>query len=420
MKTIGAMNVVTFAHPQGCRGYLIADRASKEALALDVHLDYVHDMAARVKAEGWKLRYVMDTHTHADHPSGSQALAAVFNCPRVAHEKANHVGVTVCPKDGEQIPLGSLKLTVRHAPGHTPDHMALVADGALYAGVLFDSIHALLAALPDTTVLFPGHDYQKKMESTIGTEKSGNPWLRITDRAEFVRNLVANPPPRPANMDDLLRLNREGVAIPATVAAADAARVVANGGATCVIDVRTGAEYEGEHIPGSRLIPVDQIEARADEVRATPAPRLLLCQSGNRATTARLALEKLHVAGLSVIQGGIAAYIQAGGITEKGKAHMSLERQVRIVAGGMVLTGVLLGVLVHPVFLIIAGFVGAGLIFAGVTNWCGMALILGKMPWNQTKGSGAPPTGGTCSASMPGSCAASTPGSCAAKPPSPQ
>ena len=169
------------------------------------------------------------------------------------------------------------------------------------------------------------------------------------------------------------------------LSAAEAARVVANGGAASVIDVRTAAEFESEHIPGSHLIPVDQIEARADEVRATPAPRLLLCQGGNRATTAANILDKLNVADVSVVQGGIAAYIQAGGSTVKGKAHMSLERQVRIVAGSFVLLGVLLGYFVHPGFLGIAGFVGAGLIFAGIANWCGMAVLLGKMPWNQKK-----------------------------------
>ncbi len=63
METIGSLQVVPFAHPQGCRGYLLADRSSKEALALDVHLDLVHDMAEQIKVEDWKLRYVVDTHT---------------------------------------------------------------------------------------------------------------------------------------------------------------------------------------------------------------------------------------------------------------------------------------------------------------------------------------------------------------------
>ena len=134
MRMIGNMQVEVFTHPQGCRGYLLADPASKEALALDVHLDLVHAMAERVKAEGWEVLYVVDTHTHADYPSGAGAFAARFNAVRIAHEKAHHAGVTVHPKDGEKLRLGKLEVTVRHAPGHTPDHMVLTADGAFFSG----------------------------------------------------------------------------------------------------------------------------------------------------------------------------------------------------------------------------------------------------------------------------------------------
>jgi len=436
MKTFGSLQVVPFAHPQGCRGYLVADTVSKDALAIDVHLDFVDDMAEHAKREGWNVRYVIDTHTHADHPSGSREFAARMNCERVAHEKANHAGVKIHPKDGDKLKLGAQDVTIRHASGHTPDHTVAIIDGALFsgdslfiggvartdflggdAGFLFDNVHRLVDELPETTVLYPGHDYENRIDSTLGKEKAGNPWLALADREEFVRSLKANPPPRPANMDTLLQLNRTGVEIPATISAADAAKFVAEGGASSVIDVRTGAEFDAEHIPGARLIPVDQIAARADEVRAVPAPRLLLCRSGSRATTAQKALEKLHVAGLSIVEGGISAYAAAGGVTVKGRKRMSIERQVRIGAGTFVLAGVLLGVFVNPLFLILSGFVGAGLIFAGITDWCGMGILLGKMPWNKASAEYSAASGGTCAASMPGACAAKAPAACAATPP---
>jgi len=430
VETIGSLDVVPFAHLQGCHGYLLVDRSSKETLALDIHLDLVDDMAERVGDEGWTLRYVVDTHTHADHPSGAGDMTCRFDCTRMAHEKAHHAGVTVHPADGEKIRLGQSTVTVRHAPGHTPDHMVLIVEGAVFsgdslfiggvartdfvggdAGLLFDSVRMLVEQLPAQTALFPGHDYHDRIKSTLGEEKDTNPWLAIADRDEFVQKLTGNPPPRPANMDDLLRLNREGVNIPETV------RLVSTGGAASVIDVRTGAEFDGEHIPGSRLIPLDRIETRADEVRATPAPRLLLCRSGSRASMARKNLAQLHVAGLSVVAGGLEAYVAAGGDTVKGSARMSLERQVRIGAGALVLTGVLLGALIHPAFLAISGFVGAGLIFAGVTNWCGMGILLSKMPWNRSRAAeGAAPA--ACAADLPNACAAGLPptGACAAPP----
>lgn len=421
IETIHTFQVVPFAHPQGCRGYLIADTASREVLALDVHLDFVYDMAEQVKTEGLKLRYVLDTHTHADHPSGAGVIARQFNCIRIAHEQANHAGVTVHPQDGEQIDLGASKIIVHHTPGHTPDHMVLVIDGALFsgdslliggvartdflggdAGRLFDSIHRLTGKLSDETILFPGHDYQGRIKSTLGLEQMSNPWLQITDREEFVQKLSANPPPKPANMDALLRLNREGVNIPSTIAASEAAYLVERGGAAGVIDVRSGAEFDSEHIIGSHLIPLDQIEARSDEVRAVPVPRMLLCQSGNRASQAKRTLEKLHIGGLSVIEGGITAYAGAGGKTVKGRVRMSLERQVRIAAGSLVLLGVLAGSLFHPVFLILSGFVGCGLIFAGITDWCGMGILLSKMPWNKSHVKETTSlAGATCAAAPP-------------------
>lgn len=427
-ETVGSLHIVPFAHPQGCCGYLLADSSSQEALALDVHLDFVYDMAARVEAEGWKLRFVVDSHTHADHPSGAGAMAERFGCERMAHQSAGHAGVTVPLEDGDHIDLGDSRLTACHTPGHTPDHVALVADGVVFsgdslfigsvartdfiggdAGQLFDSIQRLLADLPADALLFPGHDYQGRSKSTLGDEKASNPWLQVGDRDEFARQLTANPPPIPANMDALLRLNREGVAIAPTMTAADAAQIVAAGGAGSIIDVRTGGEFDAEHIPGVRLVPLDQLERRADEVRALAAPRLLLCRSGGRAASAKSALEKLHVAGLSVVEGGLTAYAGTGGEIIKGAARMSIERQVRIGAGGLVLLGVLLGVFLHPACLAISGFVGAGLVFAGVTDWCGMGIVLGKMPWNQSKADHGSADGGSCAANLPGACAAAPP-----------
>ena len=147
---------------------------------------------------------------------------------------------------------------------------------------------------------------------------------------------------------------------------------------------------------------------------------MILCQSGNRASIAKKNLEKLHIAGLSVVSGGMGAYKNAGGITVKGRAHISIERQVRIIAGSIVLSGVLAGFFIHPGFLVISGFVGAGLIFAGITDWCGMGLLLAKMPWNQSTTKAESCSGGTCAANLPGACAASPPksGGCSAGLPS--
>lgn len=426
--TVGGFQIRPLLHPQGCRGYLIVDPESRQALAVDVHLDHVHAARQAIEASGCELTHVVDTHTHADHPSGSAALAERFAATRVAHRDAGHTGVARHPADGERLHLGDRAVTVRHAPGHTPDHMVLQIDGAVFsgdslligavartdflggdAGVLFDSLRRVFDGLPDETVVFPGHDYQGRMRTTLGDERRDNPWLRMTDRETFVSQLTANRPPRPANMDDLLRLNREGVHIPDSISAADAAALVAAGGGASIVDVRTPVEFDGEHVEGSTLIPVDRVAERADEVRRIAAPRLLLCRSGQRARMAQQELAKRHVTGLRVVEGGIEALRAAGEATVRGQGGMSLERQVRIAAGSLVLTGALLALLVHPAFVGLSVFVGAGLVFAGITDWCGMGLLLAKAPWNRRGG-------GATAASPAAACSAGVPASCSAAP----
>jgi glyoxylase-like metal-dependent hydrolase (beta-lactamase superfamily II) len=99
-RRAGALVVVPLPHPQGCRTYLLADPASRTALAIDVHLDLVDATLARAKAESWKIAHVLDTHTHADHPSGSAEIAARCGATRVAHASAHHRGVARHPADG--------------------------------------------------------------------------------------------------------------------------------------------------------------------------------------------------------------------------------------------------------------------------------------------------------------------------------
>lgn len=153
----------------------------------------------------------------------------------------------------------------------------------------------------------------------------------------------------------------------------------------CVVDVRSGLEYRTEHVPGSLHVPLDELSAHVDEIRDAGArgPLLLLCRTGVRAGKAQQALTSLGVTGTHVVQRGIEGWRSAGGETVAGEAGMSLERQVRIAAGTLGLTGVVLGFVVHQGFFFLSGFVSAGLIFAGITDWCGMGLLLARMPWNR-------------------------------------
>ena len=154
-----------------------------------------------------------------------------------------------------------------------------------------------------------------------------------------------------------------------------------------LIDVRTPGEYRGEHVPGAESMPLDRLDAEALK-RSNGTPVFLLCRSGKRASAAHEQLAASGLTGLHVVEGGLEAWEKAGLPVERGKGVISLERQVRIGAGALVLLGVLLGWLVHPAFFGLSAFVGVGLMFAGITDWCGMAMVLAKMPWNRGDGCG--------------------------------
>jgi len=170
-----------------------------------------------------------------------------------------------------------------------------------------------------------------------------------------------------------------------TITPADFRQIMQNG-AVRLLDVRTPAEYARVHAVGAQLVPLDTLEPSAVAARRSTAsePVYVICQSGGRAAKA---CERLATAGVSPvysIAGGMAAWEAAGLPVERGTTRViSLERQVRVAAGALAFVGSLLAWLVHPVFLTIPAFIGAGLVFAGITDFCGMGMLLARMPWNQ-------------------------------------
>jgi rhodanese-related sulfurtransferase len=152
-----------------------------------------------------------------------------------------------------------------------------------------------------------------------------------------------------------------------------------------VIDVRTPVEFTEVHVPQARSVPLDELKPGSLQF-PKGQPVYLLCRSGQRATKAA---EKFAKEGFSqpvVVEGGTLAWIEANlPVTRNAVKVISLERQVRIAAGAIVLTGVLLARFVNFNLIWLSGFVGAGLIFAGITDFCGMGLLLAKMPWNTRK-----------------------------------
>ncbi|HEY9809699.1 MAG TPA: rhodanese-like domain-containing protein [Halomicronema sp.] len=150
-----------------------------------------------------------------------------------------------------------------------------------------------------------------------------------------------------------------------------------------LVDVRERSEYAGEHIAGANLMPLSSFEPASVPMEGDKK-LVLYCQSSNRSGQAAQKLLGAGFENVTHLQGGLNAWKQAGYPTKVNKnAPISIMRQVQIIAGSLVLIGTLLGVFVSPYFLILSGFVGAGLLFAGVTNTCMMARLLAKLPYNQ-------------------------------------
>lgn len=160
----------------------------------------------------------------------------------------------------------------------------------------------------------------------------------------------------------------------------------ARSGSARLIDVRTPAEHGEIHIEGAELIPLDRLDPQHVKSGGEEKQIVLICRSGKRAEQALRKLADAGCGNLAVLEGGVTAWENAGLPVVRGRAVMSLERQVRVAAGLLVLIGVALGTWVHAGFYSLSAFVGAGLVFAGLTDWCGMAMILAKMPWNQRSG----------------------------------
>ena len=206
--------------------YLLGEAHGDEALVIDPVRERVDEVIAALA--GRTLRYTLDTHVHADHVTAGASLRERTGARVVLPALASDCGCAdLTLADGDELALGALVLRVLHTPGHTPEGLCYRVGGQVFTGdtllvgtcgrtdfqggdpgALHDSIHEKLYALPDDTVVWPGHDYQGRTHTTIGAEKRGNARLAGRTRAEFVAlmNQLHLPPPR--KLDEAVPANR--------------------------------------------------------------------------------------------------------------------------------------------------------------------------------------------------------------------
>ncbi len=396
-----------------CYSYIINFQA--EALIIDPHISLRGEYKNYLNNNRLALKFIIDTHTHADHFSLAAVLKREFNVPVVMHEKATSEVATQRVKDGDELGIGTARLKVIYAPGHTDDTINLYAEGTVFtADVLligsvgrsdfqngspesmFDTLQRL-KALPGQTRIFPGHDYHEKRFSTIALEKENNPFLKEDLKSRFVSNMRFKVLPKPFNIDNIIRVNRKGEAVSLEmILPKDASALSSKDAQIKFLDVRSALEFSQVHIKDSLNVPIDMLSSKVDELSLAKQSYIVLCRTGNRSPMAADMLMQSGIYSVKVMDGGITGWQNERLPVIKGEGVISLERQVRVMAGSIVLLGILLSRFIHPWFIGISIFVSCGLIYAGLTDNCMMGMLLMKLPYNK-KLYKAKIGGGTCS-----------------------
>jgi hydroxyacylglutathione hydrolase len=333
----------------GCASYLIASRQTGDAAIVDPAIE-TEQYEALLNERSFRLRYVIDTHIHADHVSGARKLAAAHGAALCLYESAKVTYPFRPVKDGEELDLGQLRLRVLHTPGHRPELMSLLVinplrspepsmvltgDSLLVGDVgrpdfgggdpdaQFGSLNRLLR-LPDWVAVFPGHfegpggkGMCGRPSTTIGFERLFNPLARM-DHDPFIATLTDGIPARPLNMTAIEATNRgvadaEWAMLTSTpdVPLVEVADVERRAPGTVLLDVREPEEYAHGHVPGALNFPQAELASRLDEV-PRDRPVQVICQSGYRSLRSTQFLAQMGFTNVANVKGGTAAWRASG------------------------------------------------------------------------------------------------------------
>ena len=323
-----------------CKTYLIACERTRRAALVDPVKGQAERYLAVLAYEGLRLDALIDTHTHADHPTGAFLLKDLTDARLIMHRRAPVPLATEHVENGDTIRIGDLALEVLYTPGHTPDSISLhVEDRVLTGDVLlvggtgrsdfaggdsgqqYDSITEKLFTLPEATLVFPAHDYRGNLSSTIGREKQQNPRIAGRTREEYIALMASLNFPLPDKIQEVLQPNQTAIDDDKTkfpdltqlnrvrqLSATEVSMRLASEKRPFVLDVRESSEFTGElgHIAGSRLVPLRELAERAPELSAHKAgPTVVVCRSGVRSTTAAAILEGLGFEQVYNLHGGM-------------------------------------------------------------------------------------------------------------------
>lgn len=337
----------------GCLSYVVGCEQTCAGLIVDPALELLERYAALAAEKRLRVRYVIDSHTHADHFSAARELARQLGAHIVMHRLAAAPFVDIRVDDGELLVAGDLRVRVIHTPGHTEDSMCLVLPDRVLTGdtlliggtgrtdlptgdpeALYESLFGKLLRLDDKLLVFPAHDYKGRESSTLGAEKAENPRLQRRERPAFVELMRGLDIATPAHLTEALRTNRTGGktvqqliaeaarAVPFMGMDEVLARIEVKPRDLVLLDVRERDAFEAGHLPGARHIPRGQLELRLDHELPDPTVRIVAyCQYGKVSTLAAATLRTMGYTRAVALDGGVEAWTQAGYPIETGPAR---------------------------------------------------------------------------------------------------
>jgi glyoxylase-like metal-dependent hydrolase (beta-lactamase superfamily II)/rhodanese-related sulfurtransferase len=328
-----------------CKTYLVACDETRRAALVDPLKEEVDRYLAALAYHRCTLELLIDTHTHADHRTGTWDMRDLTGARIVMHRRAPAPHVDLHVDDGDRLELGGLALGVLYTPGHTPDGISVHAVDRVFTGdtllihgtgradfaggdplAQYDSITQKLFALPDETLVFPAHDYRGHTQSTIGEERRANPRVAGRSREAYADLMNGLGLPLPENIQEALQSNQSAIedgsvafpslaqlsAVRQLAAPEVRARLAAPG--VLLLDVREPDEYRGElgHVPGSVLIPLRELPARTGELAEwRDRDVIVICRAGVRSATAAAILTGLGFEHVWNLKGGMLDWTDA-------------------------------------------------------------------------------------------------------------
>ncbi|HEY1725906.1 MAG TPA: MBL fold metallo-hydrolase [Steroidobacteraceae bacterium] len=328
----------------GCRSYLVGCPESRAAALIDPELSQIDRYLALAAQHGVRIRYAIDTHTHADHFSATRELAGRLDVPIVMHQSSPAPFVDMRVGDGESIMLGRLRINVTHTPGHTRDSMSLRVEQRLFTGdtlligatgrtdlptgdpeALHESLFNHILKFDPAFEVYPAHEYKNRSHTTLAQELQQNPRLQKRERAEFVDMMRHLDLSMPTHLTEALRTNLSGgKTVMQLLAEASAivafmsleelkSRIDARDTELIILDVRERDAFGGGHIEGARLLPRGQLELRVNDELPDPTRRILtICEFGRISTLAAATLRQLGFQRAIALDGGMKAWREAG------------------------------------------------------------------------------------------------------------